>query len=125
MKLNQFFLPYLVILFLQPSSSLWAAQAFSDFRILAVTPGRIFTPNGDGRNDSVTIRFQNPNGVSGVRGRIFDLRGSSVAEMKLTSADTLLWDGKDTDGNPVPKGIYIYQIEADGKILNGTVVVAR
>jgi hypothetical protein len=37
----------------------------------------------------------------------------------------LYWDGRDTAGTIVPSGVYLYQIEVDGKVLSGTVVVAR
>jgi hypothetical protein len=37
----------------------------------------------------------------------------------------LLWDGKNVDGEVVAGGIYIYQIEFQGKTATGTVVVAR
>ena len=38
---------------------------------------------------------------------------------------TLVWDGKDGDGQVVAGGIYIYQIEFQGKFATGTVVVSR
>ena len=42
--------------------------------------------------------------------------------------ESLRWDGNDRNSNPVPGGVYIYQIrltEGEERILNGTVVVAR
>ena len=39
--------------------------------------------------------------------------------------DSLKWDGRNGDGQIVSSGIYIYQIEADKKVFNGTVVVAK
>ena len=37
----------------------------------------------------------------------------------------LVWDGKSSEGRTVPGGIYLYEIEFQGKVLTGTVVVAR
>ncbi len=39
-------------------------------------------------------------------------------------ADTLTWDGK-AGGRTVPRGVYIYQIKAEDKTFNGTIVVVR
>ena len=38
--------------------------------------------------------------------------------------NTLQWDGK-ANGRAVDSGVYIYQIRAEGKGFNGTVVVVR
>ena len=92
--------------------------------LVSATPSRIFTPNGDGINDVIRFRIQGPDS-STLSGRIFNLQGASVAEMKVFSSDTLFWDGKDSDGRLVAKGIYLYKIEALGNVLTGAVVVAR
>jgi len=47
---------------------------------------------------------------------------------KRAGEETLIWDGKDTNGDTVAGGVYIYQIQvvgAENKVINGTVVVAR
>ncbi|MFC1521048.1 FlgD immunoglobulin-like domain containing protein, partial [Elusimicrobiota bacterium] len=86
---------------------------------------KIFTPNGDGWNDHVIFRYENPEGLS-VDGKIYDLTGAYVAKLKQgTASDSIMWDGKDDSGNTVRSGIYIFQIKAGGKLFNGTVVVAR
>ena len=48
----------------------------------------------------------------------------SIASNKRPNS-LLIWDGKDTDGRVVAGGIYLYQIEFQGKQATGTVVVAR
>ncbi|MBI4347635.1 MAG: gliding motility-associated C-terminal domain-containing protein [Elusimicrobia bacterium] len=85
---------------------------------------RVITPNGDGLNDVLIITFDNPTNSS-VRGRIRDISGRVVAEMKpALVANTLTWDGM-MNGARVNNGVYLYEIEASGKRYNGTVVAAR
>ncbi|MBI4669782.1 MAG: fibronectin type III domain-containing protein, partial [Elusimicrobia bacterium] len=98
----------------------------TEFRIdTAGQSHKIITPNNDGWNDSVLFRFENPNKIR-VTGKVFDVTGAFVADMAQgTEEDSLMWDGTDGRGNVVRGGIYIFQIEADGKVFNGTVVVAR
>src|ERR1035437_7771477 len=79
---------------------------------------RIFTPNGDLHNDKARFEFDNPEQLP-IGGTVFDLNGARVASLQrgnsTNSADVLLWDGKDVDGQVVAGGIYIYQIEFQGK----------
>lgn len=100
----------------------------SSFVIESIQPDKTFTPNGDGWNDYFEIQYANPKDGS-VSGKIYDLRGALVAEMGEGAGEkTLMWDGKDGNGNPAPGGVYIYQIQVTGpenKVINGTVVVAR
>lgn len=89
---------------------------------------KIITPNGDGKNDFLTIIFDGPAGIEErVAAFIYDKSGRYVARLNKQGLTTtsLRWDGVDDDGNAVPSGIYIYQLEADGKVINGTVVVSR
>lgn len=85
---------------------------------------RLITPNGDGKNDTMVYIFDNPEGTS-VKGKIYDLRGALVATMTPGPvANSLVWDAK-AGGQVVPGGVYIYQLQADTKVYNGTVVVIR
>ncbi|MBN2542399.1 hypothetical protein JXI42_05990, partial [bacterium] len=62
---------------------------------------------------------------------IYNLDNTLVREVRngdveFSSKGTITWDGKDSEGNAVNNGVYIYIIEADGRIVcNGTVYVAR
>lgn len=90
---------------------------------------RVFSPNGDDRNDRVYFVVDNPRG-SGVTGRILDLSGGWVADLQPGGAeaptpDSLAWDGRDKSGHLVPAGVYIYKIEGEGRTFSGTVVVAQ
>lgn len=98
-------------------------DAAATFDISNITT-RVLTPNGDGKNDVMLMIFDNPRRAP-VSGKVYDLRGAYVATMAPgLAADTLQWDGK-MNGKPVTSGVYIYQVEGDGKVFNGTVVVAR
>lgn len=98
-------------------------DAAATFDISNITT-RVLTPNGDGKNDVMLMLFDNPNRAP-VTGRVFDMRGAFVAAMTPGLApDTLQWDGK-MNGKAVTSGVYVYQVEGDGKLFNGTVVVAR
>ncbi|MBI4422270.1 MAG: gliding motility-associated C-terminal domain-containing protein [Elusimicrobia bacterium] len=91
----------------------------------------VITPNGDGLNDRAFFCFDNPRD-SDVSGVVYDLRGARVARLlregqagcPLGSAEKLTWDGR-ADGHPAAGGIYLYQIQAEGQTITGTVMVVR
>lgn len=94
----------------------------------AVFP-QIFSPNGDGINDLIYFVIQNPK-QSEVSGKIIDMGGAEVGVLRpagagAPTADSLMWDGRDSSGNIVPPGVYIYQIKGEGKTITGTMVIAR
>jgi hypothetical protein len=102
------------------------ATQLGDVSLVQVYP-RVFTPNGDGANDVVIFQFGEGD-VTGVsfQGDVFDVAGAKVGSLKPgPDSGTLMWDGKTSSGATVPSGIYVYQITAGGKTVNGTVVVAR
>ncbi len=90
---------------------------------------RVFSPNGDGINDVVYFNVYNPS-VSQLSGVVIDMTGGRVASLvpvsnSVPTPDSLVWNGKDENGNSVPPGPYVYQIDGDGSVLSGVVVVAR
>ena len=91
----------------------------------------IFTPNNDGTNDYVFFTFLTPSvSTSEIKLRIFDLSGSLVREVDPGSGvtsigGTMRWDGKDSAGNVMESGIYIYQIQAGDDFISGSVVLAK
>jgi gliding motility-associated-like protein len=98
--------------------------AATEFTLNKVWP-RIFTPNNDGLNDVVNFQYANPN-EKGVVCRIFDIRGALVRQLDIGQTETsFAWDGKDEKGKVAPSGVYIYQLEGEGKVINGTVVLAK
>ena len=76
----------------------------------------VLTPNGDGINDEVVIRFvafkveqRTP------RVRIFDLAGRPVAELAAPTIDgvayVFTWNGRATQGDLMPPGTYLCRID--------------
>ncbi len=97
---------------------------FSKFTLTKVYP-RIFSPNGDGINDVTNFVFENPDNEA-VTGKIYDLDGSYVADMLPGEIpNSLCWDGRFKNGRKARSGVYVYQLKVNGKVTNGTVVVAR
>lgn len=100
-------------------------QRPDDVLLTTVYPETI-TPNGDGYNDEVHFVLDNPGDLA-LAGSIYDVRSAKVGSLLISSQlqDTLIWDGKDSGGNAVPQGIYIYVITVGDKTFKGTVVVAK
>ena len=104
--------------------------AASSFSLSQSTPTKIFTPNGDGTNDTFQLIFENPSGSILSQKKIYDLTGAEVADFQVNGDETstpvtLIWNGRNQSGSIVRSGVYIYQVQAEGKVINGTVVVAR
>ncbi|NKB70914.1 MAG: hypothetical protein GKR89_27910 [Candidatus Latescibacteria bacterium] len=89
----------------------------------AISPNP-FTPNGDGINDIAQIRFSvfRITSQRDARVRIYTLDGTRVWEnhggisddQKVASGKAVIgWDGRDDQGNRVPPGLYICQVELD------------
>ena len=90
------------------------ASTPSQISLTKVYP-RIITPNGDGWNDKVIFQFDNPQ-LLPLSGQIFDVSGTKVAGLSVgpNPDSTLEWDGKSSGGQPVPAGIYIYEVDISG-----------
>lgn len=102
------------------------AERVTDFNFNpAGLSNRMITPNGDGKNDAVEFKYDNPR-ASAVSGKVLDIKGSFVATMTQCPdvADCLRWDAA-SGGRVVPGGVYIYQIEAEGRTFTGTVIVIK
>jgi gliding motility-associated-like protein len=75
----------------------------------------MFSPNGDGSNDTFRIRG---NGISSVSLRVFDRFGNTMFETNdVNSATVTGWDGTSKGAN-APHGIYTWIIK--GEFTNGT-----
>ena len=78
----------------------------------------VLTPNGDRANDIVVAAFD----LFGVNGapttmQVRDLAGRRVTTLLSTTGQAgshaPTWDGRDADGELVPPGIYLVQIEVE------------
>jgi len=98
------------------------------------TNRRVVSPNGDGLNDTATIRFDVTDLTSGgdVAVRIYDLSGRLLRVVDENSYASgryeREWDGKNEDGDLVSPGIYLYTIDVDADAgaaaKSGTIAVA-
>ena len=86
----------------------------------------VFSPNGDGINDRVQIRFALFKAVDASPSvRIFDLAGREVVALMSSGADVLQsfsWDGLDASGEWVAPGVYVCRIAAGADAGQGEVV---
>jgi hypothetical protein len=78
---------------------------------------RLFTPNGDGINDEVDIRYdvRNVEELTQVQVRVYDLAGALIHSIgeggALSGSFELSWDGRDAQGQLVRPGLYMYQVD--------------
>jgi gliding motility-associated-like protein len=80
---------------------------------------KIVTPNGDGANDFASFSGLVPPYTL----KIFNVKGREIASLEDISSP--IWDATDEDGDIVESGIYIYQVEKDGSMVTGIIVVAK
>jgi gliding motility-associated-like protein len=71
----------------------------------------VFTPNGDGSNDTFFLRTTNLTEIDAV---IFDRWGNKVFEMRSDKGN-IVWDGKNQYGKECSSGTYFYVIKTTGK----------
>ncbi|MGB9598011.1 MAG: discoidin domain-containing protein, partial [Candidatus Poribacteria bacterium] len=89
-----------------------------------------FSPNGDGIADITTLNINlGQELVSQAKVEIFTYTGrlvrTLIQEGEQSGNISILWDGKDENGDRVEIGPYIYQITIGKKVYNGVLVVAR
>jgi hypothetical protein len=73
------------------------------------------------------VHFKSKEAAAQIRFRIFTLQNRLVKELRLQNVGNEYiaeWDGQD-DRQEIHQGIYIYQIEVNGKAYNGTCVIAK
>lgn len=82
---------------------------------LSVAP-RPFSPDGDGVDDVLSIRYAIGFQDALVRALVFDVRGRQVRTIEAVrftgGQGQLLWNGFDDDGRALPVGVYIVLLEA-------------
>jgi hypothetical protein len=87
---------------------------------------RSFSPNGDGRAESVVFRLENPENLP-MEGAIYSSENMHVADMAAGPIPglTLTWDGRARHGAMCEGGIYTYEITVGGRRMNGIVVLLK
>jgi hypothetical protein len=69
-------------------------------------------------NPITTIRYEVPVGGGHVALRVFDVTGRLVTTLvegfETGGAKSVFWDGKNTSGEPVSSGLYLYELVASG-----------
>ncbi|PIO47840.1 MAG: hypothetical protein CMR00_08130 [[Chlorobium] sp. 445] len=82
---------------------------------LALSPNP-FSPDGDGRDDFLVIRYQLQGTANRIRIKIFDARGRLVRTLANSEPSgaqgEVIWDGLDDNRQPLRMGIYILYLEA-------------
>jgi len=77
-----------------------------------------FSPDGDGFEDNINIQFSLSEPVSGINIYIYNSRGILVKELvnnySIAKNGSLVYDGKDGEGNAIKMGIYLMYIETTG-----------
>ncbi|UXP31766.1 PKD domain-containing protein [Reichenbachiella agarivorans] len=104
---------------------------------LLVIPN-VFTPNGDGSNDTWRIPLIDNDGADGSTNysnnevQVFNRWGTKVYEGKNYNNESVVWDGTantglGSGGKELPDGTYFYYITIQGEseILSGFVVIKR
>jgi flagellar hook assembly protein FlgD/flagellar motor protein MotB len=80
---------------------------------------RIFSPDGDGSKDTLTI-VQSGSPEDLWEGGVYDAGGTKIRSFTTTNGkpENLIWDGKDDEGLFVPDGVYSYRITATDRAQN-------
>ncbi len=74
----------------------------------------VFSPNGDGRKDSLVIKQKVKGESSDIyNASIFNSKGEVVRNYSFIGnvPEEIIWDGKDNKGAELPEGVYSYKIE--------------
>jgi len=93
------------------------------FGLAGTYPAKVFTP-GVAPYNKMYFYVDNPEGDK-ITGKIYDLKGEFIAELAALNDATELTVILSWEGNDAPAGVYIYQVESQKKIINGTIMVAR
>lgn len=84
----------------------------------------VFSPNGDGRFDTLAILHVTASSEDQWIGRILDSGGASVAEYRWEGVpEDIVWDGRDVTGNPLPDGGYRYSLASTDRAGNSFFLV--
>ncbi|MDP8320815.1 MAG: hypothetical protein RAO94_00545, partial [Candidatus Stygibacter australis] len=89
------------------------------------------TVTWDGPYTYCVIRIDTGESPGDISGKILNRRGRLIKELSSEplrigeNRFTYQWNIDDDDGNPVDGGLYIYQVDVNGKIYQGTIIIVR
>jgi len=67
-------------------------------------------------NPVTTIKFSPINSSENAELLIYNVKGQMIKNFEnLNNQNSVVWKGKDNDGNPIGSGIYFYQLNVDGE----------
>jgi len=93
-----------------------AVSTSSDLLINVKANPPVFSPNGDGVNETSSFGYDITNiaAPAPLRIDVYDLSGRRVRQLHdaagLSGRYTSAWDGRDDDGNLVPPGTYVFSV---------------
>ena len=87
--------------------------------ILSEIPN-VFTPNGDGINDTFNFSIV---GATNVSFNIYNRWGNLIQTTTLLQPTTILWDGHTTSGEVCSEGVYFYTLNY--KLVSGDVITKK
>ncbi len=79
----------------------------------------IFTPNGDGINDTWHFNLGSDVTLNGFE--VYNRWGNLIKKLEIDNSNYILWDGRTTSGEPCSDGIYFYVLkytDAKGEVQN-------
>lgn len=85
---------------------------------------KIFSPDGDGVDDQVTITLGSAYGIE-YELSLWAISGDLLYTHRTTEPDTLVWNGIDRHGNSVPRGPVLVHLQADGRETRGELILWR
>ena len=75
-------------------------------------------------SDSTYICYNLVGGIKKIRIKILTLSGRLIKDIEpesgLSGFNSVVWNGRDQDGERVANGVYLYKIIAEGEGKNGT-----
>lgn len=102
------------------------------FEVVSITPKKFFSPLEQPPFNKFSIVVKHKKTIKPVC-KIFNLTGKEVVSLTPSSiqqgdefaTSVFIWDGKDSHGRSIRSGIYLYQIESNDGVINGTVIVVK
>lgn len=102
-----------------------ASAADATFELVSVAPQVISPDESVTTINQAVFTFSNPD-ENEISVKIFDITGAMVRMNLIHDSDTtMIWDGRNSEGETVPAGIYIYQAASGIKFVTGTICVAK